>query len=158
MTKRVTLTLGDGLAFTARTESGHEVAMDSPLGAGVGPSPMEVLLSALGGCSAMDVISILRKMRQDVTAYEVELEGEQAEEHPKKYTQVAMVHRLRGNGLDEPNVRRAIELTMVRYCPVYAMLAPTVRILERYEVADAAGAPRFAGDLSSPPATQVEHC
>lgn len=152
MTNRVTLDLGEGLLFTARTAGGHVLQMDSPQGTNGGPSPMEVILWALGGCTGMDVISVLRKMRQDVTAYGITLEGEQAAEHPKLYTDITLVHRVSGKGLVEANVRRAIELTMVRYCPVYAMLAPTVRIRERYEIADADGTPQSAGEVVPTPA------
>lgn len=138
MANTTTLRLVDGLRFTAVTGSGHTVELDSraddgPLAA---PSPMEYQLVALGGCTAMDVISILRKMRQEVSAYTVDMAGERAAEHPKVYTSVDVLHRLSGTGISEESVRRAIELTIERYCPVFNMLYPSVAIRERYEITD----------------------
>jgi putative redox protein len=97
---------------------------------------MELQLLALGGCGAMDTISILRKMRQDVTDYEVRLTHERSSEHPRVFTSITMTHAVRGRALAEGMIRRAISLTMARYCPVYAMLQPTVDIRERYEITD----------------------
>lgn len=139
MANTATMTLIDGLRFTAETGSGHRVELDSrtddaPLAA---PSPMELQLVALGGCTAMDVISILRKMRQEVKEYTLQLTGERASEHPKVYTTIDVVHRLRGRGIAEDSVRRAIQLTIERYCPVFNMLYPKVDIRELYTIEDA---------------------
>lgn len=147
MANTATMTLIDGLRFTAQTGSGHRVELDSrtddtPLAA---PSPMELQLVALGGCTAMDVISILRKMRQDVAEYTLELTGERASEHPKVYTTVDVVHRLRGTGIAEDSVRRAIELTIERYCPVFNMLYPRVAIRELYVIEDASNRATIEG-------------
>jgi putative redox protein len=84
----------------------------------------------------MDVISILRKMRQEVTSYEVVVTGERAEEHPRVYTSIDVRHIVRGAPLAESSVRRAIQLSISGYCPVYAMLSPAVPITVRYEVTD----------------------
>jgi putative redox protein len=133
------LRLGSGLEFTATTPSGFELKLDSrvdPAAAPAGPSPMEVLLTALGGCTGMDTIAILRKMRQDVTSYEVRLSHTRAEEHPRVYTTISLRHILHGRGIAEANVQRAIELTMLRYCPVFAMLHDRVEIREWYEITD----------------------
>src|SRR5678816_3166471 len=130
-TREAHLTLIDGLRFTARSGSGHTTHLDSSIeagGAAQGPSPVELVLEALGGCGAMDVISILRKMRQEVTAYEIDVVGERADTHPKVYRRIDVLHRFTGTGISEANVRRAITLSISRYCPVYAMLAPTVDI------------------------------
>src|SRR5881397_3920735 len=89
---------GSQLRFTARFASGARVALDSPSGEW-GPSPVETLLAALGGCGAMDVLSILRKQRQAVTGYEVVVEGERRAEHPRIFTRIEVVHRLRGRDL-----------------------------------------------------------
>jgi putative redox protein len=120
------------------TGSGFEVALDSSVDGSLlsAPSPMELQLVALGGCTAMDAISILRKMRQDVTSYEVRLTGERATEHPRVYTAIHVVHVLRGKEIEAEHVHHAIELTMNRYCPVFAMLYPTVAIDERFEIVD----------------------
>jgi putative redox protein len=143
--------LKDGLRFTATTASGFEVELDSAVDADApvaAPSPMELQLVALGGCTAMDVISILRKMRQDVTSYDVGLTHTRAPEHPKVYTSVQIEHRLRGSGIGEANVRRAIALTMTRYCAVFAMLYPKVAITERFEIADEQTGAVVAGEAS----------
>ena len=150
--RETVLRLRDGLRFTATTPSGFEVELDSavePAEAVSAPSPMELQLVALGGCTAMDVISILRKMRQDVTSYEVGLTHTRAAEHPKAYTSVQIVHRLRGRGVAEANVRRAIALTMTRYCPVFAMLYPKVAITERFEISEEQTGALLSGDASA---------
>jgi putative redox protein len=138
MPNNVTLRLEEGLRFIATTGSGFDVALDSrsDIESMTAPSPMELQLVALGGCTAMDVISILRKMRQDVASYEVKLTGERALEHPRVYTTVTIDHSLRGTGIGRDQVHRAIELTMARYCPVFAMLYPTVAIQERFQITD----------------------
>lgn len=133
------LRLQDGLHFKANTASGFELDIDSTLTPNerlAGPKPMELQLVALAGCTAMDVISILRKMRQDVSSYEVRVANKRQQEHPKVYTSVELLHEVRGKELSEANVRRAIELSMSRYCPVFAMLYPQVDITERYELID----------------------
>lgn len=146
------LHLQEGLHFVARTPSGFEVQLDSRTEAGgppAGPSPMELQLVALGACGAMDTLSILRKMRQDVTAYEVHLTQTRAAEHPRVFRTIRIMHRLRGHALAEANVRRAIGLTMVRYCPVYAMLHPTVDMSERFEIIDEATGVAREGDVTA---------
>ncbi|MDP9238564.1 MAG: OsmC family protein [Chloroflexota bacterium] len=145
------LRLDDGLRFVATTPSGFNLTLDSRAGPRelvAGPSPMELQLVALGGCTGMDVISILRKMREDVEDYSVRLTHTRAADHPKVYTTVQIEHRLRGNALREENVRRAIALTMTRYCPVFAMLFPKVTISERFEIVDAATGAVLAGEAS----------
>ena len=147
------LRLRGDLRFTATTPSGFDVEMDSAAnasGALAAPTPMELQLVALGGCTAMDVISILRKMRQDVADYQVRLTNTRAAEHPKVYTAVRLLHVVRGRDLSEANVRRAIELTMTRYCPVFAMLHPTVAITERYELIDESTGTTVSGEVTLP--------
>jgi len=133
------LRLGSGLEFAATTPSGFELKLDSradPAAVPAAPSPMEMLLVSLGGCTGMDTIAILRKMRQEVSSYELRLDHTRAEEHPRVYKTISMRHILRGRGIAEANVQRAIELTMVRYCPVFAMLHDAVEIREWYEITD----------------------
>ena len=152
MAHDVTLTLIDDLQFGMHTGSGHDVIMDAggAVGGGdAGPRPMELVLAALGGCAGMDVIAILRKMRQDVTSYEVTAHGETAAEHPKRYVSALVTHRVSGSGLTEANVRRAIFLSMSKYCPVFAMLSPSVPITVRYELRDdASGATVASGEVA----------
>ena len=150
MPNEVSLTLLDAMRFRVRTGSGHEMTIDaSPDVGGVnaGPRPMELQLAALAGCASMDVISILRKMRQDVTAYACHAAGETASEHPKRYTRIVVTHRLRGRAIAEANVRRALHLSMSRYCPVFAMLSPGVPISVRYEIEDEAGGVAVPGEV-----------
>ena len=98
------------------------------------PSPMEAVLVALGCCTGMDVISILRKQRQQVTGYEVEVIAERAEQHPKVFTAMEVVHRVRGRDLREAGVAEAIRLSDTKYCSVHAMLRASVRLSSRYEI------------------------
>jgi putative redox protein len=115
-----------GMSFEAHTSSGHTLTLDASAehgGTGRGPSPMEVVLVALAGCTGMDVISLLRKMRQSVTSYEVRVSGTAADEHPRIYTSVDVEHIVTGVELDPSKVERAVELSATRYCPVSATLS-----------------------------------
>jgi putative redox protein len=133
------VTLDKAMRFRARTNSGTELLLDaSPAvgGEGAGPTPMELVLVALAGCTGMDVISILRKMRQDVTGYEVQVQAERADEHPRVYTAITVEHIVRGRDLNEANVARAVELSATRYCPVSAMLGASAQVTHAYRVED----------------------
>jgi len=123
----------DGLRFQG-TAGENEVALsgaDDPPDAGAGP--MDLLLLAVGGCTGMDVVSILRKMRQPLEGFRLEVRGERAEEHPRLYTSIEVVYHLKGD-LDEERVRRAIELSETRYCSVEATLRERVPVSSRYVV------------------------
>jgi putative redox protein len=122
----------------AQSGSGHTFVMDDAEGK-TGPKPIEFALLALGGCTAFDVISILRKMRQHVTGYEVEVRAEQREEPPKYFTRVEIKHRLRGKVAPEA-VERAIELSETKYCSVGAMISKTAKIEASFEIVPEAGA------------------
>jgi putative redox protein len=152
MANSVSVELVEKMRFRVRTGSGHEIEIDASAdvdGGDGGARPMELVLASLAGCAAMDVISILRKMRQDVSSYGVVARGEAAPEHPKKYVAIELVHRVRGRGIGEANVRRAIYLSMSRYCPVFAMIAPSVPVTVRYEISDDAGQRPGGGPVSS---------
>ncbi len=123
---------GLGLQFRARSGSGHTMVLDNEQG-DKGPRPMETVLLALGGCTAMDVISILRKKRQTVTSYEIELAGEKRTEHPSYFTRVEILHRLRGR-IDPEAARHAIELSETKYCSVGAMIGKTAQIVHKFEI------------------------
>jgi putative redox protein len=114
-------------AVTPQGEVDLSSALDEP---GHGASPMELLAVSLGGCTAMDVISILQKMRQPLEELRVEVTGQKAEEHPKRYLSLQIVYHLKGD-LDERKVRRAVELSESKYCSVMATLKPGVRITSR---------------------------
>src|SRR5918994_5700911 len=119
----------------ARTEFGHPIAMDGdpPDGDASAAGPKETLLAALAACTAMDVAAILRKKRQAVQTYEIEVSAESATEHPRVFTAVAVEHRLGGN-VDPEAIRRSVELSSTRYCPVNAMLSKAVPIEHRYRL------------------------
>ena len=137
VTRTATVTLADGMAFDATTGSGHTVRLDATPdhgGSDTGPSPMEALLLSLGGCTGMDVISMLRKMRQDITAYRVDVRGERRDEHPRIYTEIVVEHILSGPDLDPKQVARAVELSATKYCPVSAMLAAGTEVRHTYRL------------------------
>lgn len=117
----VTLQGGD-LRFVGRVGSGHAVVLDNAAG-DTGVRPAELVPLALAGCTAMDVISILRKKHQDVRHYSVEAAGTQAEDHPNAFTRIDVVHVVEGSGIDVEAVRRAIELSATKYCSVGATLS-----------------------------------
>jgi putative redox protein len=152
-TKTVTTRLdGDGSRFVAVTGSGHTIVMDTAEGDS-GPRPAELLVVAQAGCTAMDVISILRKKRQVVTRYEVRVAGEQrADPPPHVFETMHIVHVVEGN-VDIDAVRRAIELSATKYCVVSGNLAAGVtRIHHAYLVRDTAGEERYGEVVVTGPA------
>ena len=100
----------------------------------LGPSPKELTLISMGGCTAIDVIDILHKMRQPVESLAIELECEDTEEHPRVFRQVRLLYRFRGAGLDPQRAHRAVELSMEKYCGVSAMIRKTAAIEWAVEV------------------------
>jgi putative redox protein len=129
---RLTTIQGTGRQFVAESGSGHAVVMDDAAGH-TGPKPMEFALLALGGCTAIDVIGILRKKRQEVTGYEIELRADQAPEPPMVFTRVEIKHRLRGR-IDPEAVKQAIHLSETKYCSVGVMISKTARIETSFEI------------------------
>ena len=95
---------------------------------------MELLLLALGGCTGVDVISILKKKRQHVTDYRIEVSGERRDEFPKSFTRLFIKHIVRGRGIAEPAVAQAIELSETKYCSVAATLRGSAEIVTSYEI------------------------
>jgi putative redox protein len=131
------VTLIGGMKFQGESASGHSLTMDAAKefgGESAGIRPMEMLLVALGGCTGMDVISILRKKRQDVTGYDILLRGERAEEHPRVFTSIDIEHVVRGRGIDPVAVERAIELSTDKYCSVIGMLKGVADIRTTHRV------------------------
>lgn len=137
--KTSTVTLeGDALRFVARAGSGHSIVLDDAAG-DAGMRPAELVPVALAGCTAMDVISILRKKRQPVARYEVRANGIQADAHPAVFTRIDVVHLVEG-AVEVEAVRRAIELSATRYCSVGGTLATGVtEVRHSYVVRDGAG-------------------
>lgn len=124
---------GDGRQFEGRTGEGHAVIMDDKSGK-TGPRPIEFLLLGLGGCTAFDVINILRKKRQVVTGYEIQLEADQRETPPNVFTHVRIRHILRGRAIDPKAVEDAIHLSESKYCSAGAMIAKTAEIITTFEI------------------------
>lgn len=124
-------------AFVGKSESGHEVRMDTVVekgGDNSGPSPMELMLLALGGCTGMDVVAFLKKRRVEPHGLEIEIEAERAKEHPKVYTKATILYKIKGPEIKESDVRWAVELSQNKYCSVTAMLAKTARIDFRWKI------------------------
>jgi putative redox protein len=119
--------------FLAIGTSGHAVALDADRQSNSAPGPMEMLLVALGACTATDVVVILEKKRQKVESLEIMVSGERAENPPKVWMKLELVYKLRGR-LDEAAVKQAIELSEEKYCSVAAMLRKTAPITFRYEI------------------------
>jgi putative redox protein len=139
-TKTATLTLtNDDMRFEAVVDSGHTIVMDNGDG-NTGARPADLVGVALAGCTAMDVISILRKKRQPVTRYEIRVSGVQVDEHPHNFTRFDIVHVIDGDGIDLAAVARAIELSCTKYCSVGSTLASGgVEIHHRYLVRTSGG-------------------
>jgi putative redox protein len=126
----------DGMQFVAES-AGNSIVVDGGPGFGrdTGMPPMRLLLLGAAGCSAMDVVHILKnRMRKPLTDLRVEVESEQAEEHPKVYTRVALKYLVKGRGLKEKDVRRAIELSNTKFCSAAIMLGKTADIEWSYEI------------------------
>lgn len=115
----------DGMTFIGRGDSNHWVIMDAAEtvgGTNAGTRPMELLLISLGGCTGMDVVSILRKKRVKFDKFEMKITGNRAGEHPKVYTKVDIEYVIYGNGINPKDVEHAIELSQTKYCSVSAIL------------------------------------
>jgi putative redox protein len=145
-----------GTNFTGKSVSGSE------LGLGSGRNdfrPMELLAIGLAGCTAMDVISILEKKRQDVTAFEVTVHAHRAEDHPKVFTRASIEYQVTGHAVEEEAVLRSIELSATRYCPAHAMFEKVFPIDLEYSIYEDRGdgeRERIAGG-SFVPSEQVEN-
>ena len=130
-----------GMSFLAETGSNHAVLMDGAPEAGgrnLAPRPMELLLAGTGGCTAFDVVAILKKGRHAVSGCEVTLKAERAETDPKVYTHIHFHFRVTGKGLKPEVVTRAINLSKEKYCSASIMLGETARITHDFEIVEAA--------------------
>ena len=135
-TVSVTLDHSGEMAFEATLPDGHTLTFDAAEdhgGRNSGPRPVHVLLASLGACTAMDVIAILRKMKQPVEGYHIQVEGKRATEHPRVYTHITVTHLVKGDVAEE-RLARAVELSDSKYCSVRAMLAPTAHIETVYRI------------------------
>jgi putative redox protein len=133
--------LTTGMRFEVEAGSGHHVTLDAAEHGGghnEGFRPMEMLLVGLAGCTGMDVISILRKKRQDVTGYEVHVTGVRAEDHPMVFVEITVEHIVSGHRIQPEAVARAIELSEERYCGAGAMLGKVAHLTHTYRIVEAA--------------------
>jgi len=127
-------------AFEATSSSGHKVMMDASVEVGGedrGTRPMEMVLMGLGGCSAIDVMMMLEKGKQDVTACDIEITAERAETVPAVFTKIHVLFKVAGHDLSEKKVKRAVGLSAEKYCSVSIMLQASVEITHDYEVTEA---------------------
>ncbi len=134
---QASVTWDHGLTFSGTAETGFSVplgAEESVGGDEDGFRPLELMLVSLAGCTAMDVISILTKKRQEVTGFEVRVDAERAEAHPRVFTAITVTYTVRGRNIDPAAVARAIELSETRYCPAQAMLGASVPIRHTVEI------------------------
>ncbi|MDI6767931.1 MAG: OsmC family protein [Bacteroidota bacterium] len=126
-----------GITLIAKSETNHWVVMDGSDKFGgnlAGSSPKELLMFALGGCTAMDVIPILAKRKAPIENVEVNVSGNVREEHPQIFTELHVEYVFYGNGINKEDVERAIELSTTKYCAVSAMLKPGVNITHSYRI------------------------
>lgn len=127
----------DGMTFLAETGSGHTLVMDGAPDAGgrnLAPRPMETVLAGTGGCTAFDVVMILKKARQDVAGCEVSLTAERAQTEPKVFTRIHFHFRLKGNNLKPEMVERAIKLSAEKYCSASIMLGKSAELTHDWEI------------------------
>ena len=131
MANTAKITWVDGALLVAEAGSGHTFTMDGSPDVGgrnLGSRPMEVMLMGMGGCTAIDVVSMLRKQRQDIEGVEVSLEAERAEDHPKVFTSVKLVYTVRGRKLNRALIERAVSLSEEKYCSATAMIRKSAAI------------------------------
>lgn len=125
--------------FVGESTTGHKVLMDGPTEGGghdLGPRPMEMLLLGTGACGSYDVISILKKARQDVVSCEVEVSSERAKTEPKVFTDIHIHFKVTGKDLKEKHVKRAVSLSAEKYCSASIMLGETAKISHSFEIFD----------------------
>jgi len=138
-----TATLIQGMQFMVEMgESGHALVIDAKPevgGKNSGPRPMELMAASIVGCTAMDVVSILRKMREKVTDMKVHVDAERAEEHPKKLTSIHITYTVMGFNLDEKKVQQAVNLSETKYCSAMASLRPGAPITSEVILIEAVG-------------------
>lgn len=129
----------ENMAYVARSASGHALVLDGPPelgGQNLGPRPMEMLLMGMGGCTAVDVVHILRKARQDLQGCELEIEAERADIDPKVFTKIHIHFTLKGKQLNTKQIERAIELSAEKYCSASIMLGKTAQITHTFEICE----------------------
>ncbi|MGD0883536.1 MAG: OsmC family protein [Thermodesulfovibrionales bacterium] len=129
----------DGLRFVGEASSGHALVMDADAafgGKNTAVRPTELLLIGLGGCSGMDVVSILKKKKQDIRGLEIAIRGERAESHPRKFTDITIEFIVSGRNISGEAVQRAVDLSMEKYCSVKATLEGCAKITFSYRIVE----------------------
>jgi putative redox protein len=139
--KTVELRHAGGMLFHAEPSSGHPISFDTR-DSNQGGSPVETILAALGACTGMDVVSIALKKRQAVDEYRVHVSGSQRDEYPQIFTEIDITHEIVGRQVSELAIRRCIELSATKYCPVNAMISAGATVVHhRYRIASSGPAP-----------------
>lgn len=137
---KATVNWKGNMAFVGAGDSSRfPVQMDADSGIDSGARPMELIALGLAGCTAMDVISVLQKKKQNVTRFDVDVDAARAEEHPKVFTNAVITYIVTGSNVDENALLRAIELSATRYCPAQSMLGQVFPIDLRYEIYEEEG-------------------
>jgi len=129
----------DGLQFVGEASSGHALVMDGDTkfgGSNTAVRPTELLLIGLGGCSGMDVVSILKKKQQEIKGLEIHVKGEKAETYPQRFTDITIEFVVTGSKISEEAVKRAIELSMEKYCSVKATIEGSAKITFSYSIVE----------------------
>jgi putative redox protein len=140
MQMKTRITWLEDMTYVARSPSGHALVLDGPPelgGHNLGPRPMEMVLMGMGGCTAVDVVHILRKARQDLRGCELQVEAERADSDPKVFTRIRVHFILTGKDLSAKHVERAIELSAEKYCSASIMLGKTAQITPTFEIREA---------------------
>ncbi len=135
--RKIVLNWKGNFRFEAKTEKGLSVNFDAPAkygGEDTAPTPMETVLASFAGCTSFDVMTILKKKRQDVSSYSVETEAEKSEEPPEVFTKIKIKYIVKGKNISKEAVERAIQLSYDKYCSVGAMLKKTAEITTSYEI------------------------
>lgn len=131
------VTYVNGMQFVGEADSGHAIVMDGTPevgGKNTGLRPMELLLIGIGGCSGMDVVSILKKKKQNISGFEININGQKAETYPQKFTEIDIEFIIRGKNISEEAVKRAAQLSMEKYCSVKATLEGSAKINYAYKI------------------------
>jgi putative redox protein len=145
--KSVRLEHRGGMEFVAQPSSGHVIAFDDRA-SNQGGSPVETVLAALAACTAMDIVSIANKKRQAIERYEIEASGSQRDEYPQVFSEIDVVHVVSGTDLSEAAIRRCIELSATKYCPVSAMVSAGATVVHhRYRISSTGKRPFEADGL-----------
>ncbi|OEF97895.1 OsmC family protein [Desulfuribacillus alkaliarsenatis] len=120
----------ENMQFLGTSANGHTTLMDAGVyagGDGQGPSPMELILQAVAGCTGIDIVQTIKKMRMDIAKFEIKVMGTRAEEHPRRFTDITIVYNFEGESLDPKKLKRAIDLSMDKYCSVSKSLNADIR-------------------------------